>query len=146
MFDLNKIATDLTAFTMPEFGYFELPEEFCTGSSIMPQKKNPDVLEMLRTKYHVIVSYEFQIKSIIGNLLSGYNRDLQLTKMPTIKGLEIAKESLSVTDLIFKNLKVNEENCSRALTEDIYATQEVYNLVKKGVPFREAYKRISKRY
>ncbi|MEA1963749.1 MAG: argininosuccinate lyase [Candidatus Aerophobetes bacterium] len=146
VFDLNKIASELIIFSMPEFGYFELPEEFYTGSSIMPQKKNPDVLELLRAKYHIVVSYEFQIKSIIGNLLSGYNRDLQLIKEPTMKGLQITKESLSIISLIFKNLKVNRKNCSKALIKDIYATEEVYQLVKKGVPFREAYKTISEKY
>jgi len=146
VFDLNKIASDVIIFSMPEFGYFELPKEFYTGSSIMPQKKNPDVLELLRAKYHIIVSYEFQIKNIISNLLSGYNRDLQLTKEPTMKGLQITKESLSIMGLIFKNLKVNRKNCSKSLTKDIYATEEVYQLVKKGVPFREAYKTISGKY
>jgi len=144
MFDLNKIASDLIVFSMPEFGYFELPEEFCTGSSIMPQKKNPDVLELLRADYNIVVSYEFQVKGIISNLLSGYNRDLQLTKEPTIKGLEITKKSLFVMGLVFRNLKINKENCKKALTRDIYTTEKVYKLVKKGVPFREAYKIISK--
>ena len=146
MFDLNKIASDLILFTMPELGYFELPEELCTGSSIMPQKKNPDVLELLRARYHLVVSCEFQIKSIISTLLSGYNRDLQLTKEPTMRGLQITKESLSIMGLVFEKLRINEENCSKALTEDIYATEELYQLVKKGVPFREAYKTVSQKY
>lgn len=144
MFDLNKIASDLIIFSMPEFGYFDLPKEFCTGSSIMPQKKNPDVLELLRAKYHVAVSYEFQTKSIISNLLSGYNRDFQLTKEPTMKGLDVTKESLSVMRLVFENTKVNKENCQKSLTEDVYATEKVYKLVKKGIPFREAYRKIAK--
>ena len=146
MFDLNKIATDLILFSMPELGYFELPKEFCTGSSIMPHKQNPDVLELLRAKYHIVDSCEVQIKSIIGNLISGYNRDLQLTKEPTMKGLEITKQSLLITTLIFTNLKVNKKNCSRALTEDVYATERVYELVKRDTPFREAYKTISEEY
>lgn len=144
MFDLNKIASDLIIFSMPEFGYFELPKEFCTGSSIMPQKKNPDVLELMRAKYHVVVSYEFQIKSIIGNLLSGYNRDLQLTKKPTMEGFDITKESLSIMSLVFGDLKVNKENCQKSLTKEIFATERAYKLVKRGMPFREAYKRVSK--
>ena len=146
MFDLNKIATDLILFSMPEFGYFELPEEFCTGSSIMPQKKNPDVLELLRAKYHILVSYEIQIKNIISNLVSGYNRDLQLTKGPTMIGLEMTKQSLSIMTLIFTDSKVNKENCSRALTKDIYAAEKVYELVKRGTPFREAFNTISEEY
>jgi len=146
MFDLNKVATDLIIFSIPELGYFELPKELCTGSSIMPHKKNPDVLELLRAKYHIILTYEFQVKNIISNLPSGYNRDFQLTKEPTMKGLEIAEESLSITNLIFRNLKVNKENCDKALTKDVCATEKVYKLVKKGVPFREAYRIISKEH
>lgn len=146
MFDLNKIASDLILFSITELGYFELPEEFCTGSSLMPQKKNPDVLELLRARYYVVVSYEFQIKNIIGNLLSGYNRDLQLTKEPTMKGLEITKESLDIMSLVFSKLKVNKKKCEQALIKDIYATEEVFELVKTGIPFREAYKTISKKY
>ncbi len=146
MFDLNKMASDLLLFSIPELGYFEIPEEFCTGSSIMPHKRNPDALELLRAKYYIVVSYEFQIKNIIGNLLSGYNRDLQLTKEPIIKGIETVKESLSVASLLIKNLKVNENKCNQGLTEEVYATEKVYDLVKKKIPFREAYKKISEKY
>ena len=101
---------------------------------------------MLRAKYHVVISYEFQVNGIISNLLSGYNRDLQLTKEPTMNGFEITKESLSVLALIFENLKVNKENCKRDLTEDVYATEEAYKLIKKGIPFRDAYRIVSKKY
>jgi argininosuccinate lyase len=146
MFDLNKISSDLILFSMPELGYFEIPEEFCTGSSMMPQKKNPDVLELLRAKYHAVVSCEFYVKSVTANLLSGYNRDVQLTKGPTMQGLEIVKESLSVAARIFKKLRVNKENCKKALTEEIYATEKAYKLVRKGKPFREAYGEVARRY
>jgi argininosuccinate lyase len=146
MFDLNRISSDLILFSMPELGYFEIPEEFCTGSSMMPQKKNPDVLELLRAKYHAVVSCEFYVKSVTANLLSGYNRDVQLTKGPTMRGLEIAKESLSVAARLFKKLRVNKKNCEKALTEEIYATEKAYRLVKKGKPFREAYGEVARRY
>ncbi len=146
MYDLNKIASDLILFSLPEFGYLELPEEFCTGSSIMPQKKNPDVLELIRSKYHIVVSYEFQVKNISSNLISGYHRDIQLTKEPTMKGMEITEQCLSIMSLIFTQLTVNKENCHKALTEELYATEKVYELVEKGIPFREAYKIISQKY
>lgn len=144
MFDVNKIAMDLIVFSMPEFGFFELPDEFCTGSSMMPQKKNPDVLELLRAKYHKVLSYEFQVRSVLGNLISGYNRDVQLTKKPTLNGFRTTEESLKVLTLVFRNLKVNKSNCEQALTDDLYDTEKVYRLVKQGVPFREAYKNIKK--
>ncbi len=146
MFDLNKMASDLILFSMSEFGYFELPDEICTGSSIMPNKKNPDVLELIRAKYHKIVALEFEIKSTIGNLISGYNRDLQLTKKPVIHGFEITKETISIMALVLDKLKVNKSNCKRAMTKELYATEKAYELTKKGFPFREAYKEVSKSY
>ncbi len=146
MFDINKMACDLIIFSMPEFGYFELPEKFTTGSSIMPQKKNPDVLELMRAKYHVIVSYEMQVKQISGNLITGFNRDIQLTKMPVMDGFAITEQTLDIASYLLKNLKVNKANCKKGLTEDVYATHRVYELVKKGVPFRDAYKEVAKKY
>jgi len=146
LFDINKIASDIILFSMSEFGFFEIPKEFTTGSSIMPHKKNPDVLEILRSKYHLLTSYEFQIKSISSNLISGYHRDLQLIKEPIIKGLELTKECLNVSKLFFQNLHVNKENCNKALSKEVYATKEVYALVQDGLPFRDAYQKISERY
>jgi argininosuccinate lyase len=144
MLDLNRLAADLIVFSMPELGYFELPEELCTGSSIMPQKRNPDVLELMRARYHLVVAYEFQVENTVGNLLSGYNRDVQLTKGPTMKGLEVTLESLAVAALVFERLGVNEERCAAGLTDEVYATERVYELVKQGVPFREAYRRVAR--
>lgn len=145
-FDFNKMASDILVFSMPEFGYFELPSKLCTGSSIMPHKKNPDVLELLRAKYHQIVSYEFEVKSVIGNLISGYNRDLQLTKEPMINGFEITKECLGVMRLFLEKLQVNRENCKKAMTKELYAAEKAYKLVEKGIPFRDAYEKVSQEY
>ncbi|MCK5358130.1 MAG: argininosuccinate lyase, partial [Elusimicrobiales bacterium] len=146
MFDLNKLATDLMLFSMKEFDFVSLPGEFCTGSSIMPQKNNPDVLELMRAKYHIVLGEEFKIKSLIGNLISGYNRDVQLTKEPLMNAIEIVKESLSIISLVLSGTKVNKDNCAKALTKELYATQEAYELVKEGMPFRQAYKEIGKKY
>ena len=144
MFDVNKISSDLIIFSMPEFGFFELPEEFLTGSSMMPHKKNPDVLELLRTNYHLIVSYEFQVKNITANLISGYHRDLQQTKEPVFKGFEITRKSLEIFNLIFTNLKVNRDNCRKAMTDELYLTEKVFRAVKEGMPFRDAYRIVLK--
>jgi|SaaInlV_200m_DNA_6_1039755.scaffolds.fasta_scaffold00062_19 argininosuccinate lyase len=144
MLDLNKIASDLILFSMPEFGYVKLPDEFCTGSSIMPQKKNPDVLELLRAKYHIVSSYEFQVSRLTSNLISGYNRDMQLTKEPIMNGFSVTLESLQIADLLFSNLKVNKQKCHDALTDELFATEKVYDLVKQGVPFRDAYLKVAK--
>jgi argininosuccinate lyase len=146
MIDLNKISSDIILFSMPEFGFFELPKEICTGSSIMPHKRNPDVLELIRAKYHKTLSCEFEVKNLIANLPSGYNRDLQLTKEPTIRGIETTAGCLRIMALILEKLKINEANCKRAMTSELYATKKAYDLVKKGMPFREAYRRISKEF
>jgi len=143
MLDLNKISSDLILFSMSEFGFFELPSEICTGSSIMPHKKNPDILELIRAKYHTLLGYEIQVKTIISNLISGYNRDLQLTKKPVMNGFEITEECLEAMILVLNCLKVNTDNCNTGLTDELYSTEKVYNLVKKSVPFREAYRKIS---
>jgi len=112
----------------------------------MPQKKNPDVLELVRAKYSVILGYNTQLKSIYSNLISGYNRDMQLTKEPTMKSLDITKECLKIINLVFNGLKINKESCEKALTKEIYATEETYKLVKQGIPFRDAYKEVAKRF
>ncbi len=144
MMDLNKISSDIILFSMSESGFFEISSEICTGSSIMPHKKNPDALEILRANYHKITSYQFQIKSVIGNLISGYNRDVQLTKEPVINGFNLIKESLDLMMLIFEHLSVNTKKCEKAMTDELFATKKVYDLVEAGVPFREAYHKISK--
>jgi argininosuccinate lyase len=142
MFDLNKLSTDIILFSTDEFGYIDLPDTFCLGSSIMPQKKNPDVFELIRAKYHQIISYEFQIKSLIANLPSGYNRDLQLTKGPMIKSILLTIESLKIYSYIFKCITVNKKKCKDSLTNELYATKEAYQLSLKNIAFRDAYSTI----
>ncbi len=144
-FDLNKLASDLIFFTLPELGYFTLPETLTTGSSIMPHKKNPDALELLRAYYHRLLGLEIQVQSLSANLISGYHRDLQLTKGPVMEAFRIVEASLEVTTLIFEGLKVQEEHCRQALTPEMYATHEVYQLVARGIPFREAYRRVAEK-
>jgi argininosuccinate lyase len=146
MLGLNRMSSDLIFFTIPEIGYFKLPEEFCTGSSIMPQKKNPDVLELIRAKFHEILGREIQLKTTTANLISGYHRDLQLTKKPLMEALDASADCLSVAAKVIAALKVDAEACSRGLTEEVYATERVYELVKQGMPFREAYRTVGKKY
>ncbi len=141
--DLNKLANDLILFNMPEFGFVNLPDQFCTGSSIMPQKKNPDVLELLRAKHHVVTSCGFQISTMISNLISGYNRDLQLTKEPVFKAMNTTLDSLKIAILLFQKLEVNKEKCKQAMAPELFATEQAYNLVKAGVPFRDAYRQVA---
>jgi len=143
--DLNRAASDLIVFSMPEFGYFHLPAGLCTGSSIMPQKQNPDVLELVRAKYHQLLACEMQVKATIGSLLYGYHRDLQLTKEPVMTGLAIAQEVVSAMCVVLDNLEVDEQRCRQAMTGELYAAEEAYRLVQRGVPFREAYRQVKEK-
>jgi argininosuccinate lyase len=146
MLDLNRMASDLILFSMPELGYFKLPEDFVTGSSIMPQKKNPDVLELIRGRTHGVLARGSEITQIALNLISGYHRDYQLTKKPVMEALDGAIETIVVAGRVVRNLEVDEKACKAGLTEEIFATERLYDLVRQGVPFREAYQRIAKQY
>ena len=146
MYDLNKFASDLTLFSMSEFGYVQLPAEFTTGSSIMPQKRNPDVCELMRAKYHVVLGEEFKVKSLISNLMFGYSRDLQLVKEPLVNAMEITKSSLSIAALLLEKTEFVKSKCEASLTPELYATEEAYKLVKEGMPFRDAYKKVGEKY
>lgn len=145
-FILNKLSSDLLLFSMQEFNFIKLNDNLTTGSSIMPQKKNYDLLELVRANYNVLLGEEFKIKSLIGNLISGYNRDIQLTKKSLIESINIIKKCLNVMIIVIKNLEINENNCKKAMTKELYATEEAYKLVKKGLPFRDAYKKIGEKF
>lgn len=146
MYDLNKMSSDIILFSMSNFGYFIIPNEFTTGSSIMPQKKNPDALELIRGYYSKIISNEFEIKSLTSNLISGYHRDMQLCKEPLFKSFDIVKDCLEIMILIINNLKLDKQKANMNITGELYATEEVYKLVKKGIPFRYAHGIIRKKY
>ena len=144
MLTINKLATDLLLFTTSEFNFFLLPDEFCTGSSIMPQKKNYDVLELVKGKTVTIQSKIVEISLLYSNLPSGYNRDLQLTKKLLMESIEISKSIISIITLVLKNLKPNKKTLEKSMTKELYATEKALNLTKKGIPFRDAYKKITK--
>ena len=143
---LNRLATDLLLFSTKEFGFVSLPKELCTGSSIMPQKRNPDVLELVRARYHVVLAAELEVKSLVGNLTSGYQRDLGLTKKPIFAAFDTTLACLDVMTRVVEGLRVNAEACRKAMTREIYATEEAYELVKSGVPFRDAHRQVGRRF
>jgi argininosuccinate lyase len=143
MLTLSKLAQDLIVFSLPEFGYFSLPEEVCTGSSIMPQKKNPDVLELMRAKAATVSALNQQVKAVIRSLPSGYNRDLQETKAPFVKGIRLGLVSVRVMELVVSKLAVHEEALLKGFKPEIYATDYALELVRQGLPFRDAYRRVA---
>lgn len=139
---LNKIATDLLLFTTQEFQFFNIDPAISTGSSIMPQKKNLDVLELIRGRTHVILGNESQIKHIIANIPSGYNKDYQETKRLLIESFEVVEPMLKVVGIVFQYIIPNEDRLKKAHPPEIYATDAAYKLVKEGMPFRDAYRHI----
>ena len=139
---LSKLAQDLILFSMPEFRYFTLPDNLCSGSSIMPQKKNPCALELLRAKASTITACNLQIKNIIKALPSGYNRDFQETKEPFMRGINTGLSCVKIMDQAISKVKVNAENLRAGFIPEIYATDAALELVAQGMPFRDAYKEI----
>ena len=144
--DLGKWAWDVCLYVTAEFGYLALPTAFTTGSSIMPQKRNPDVLELTRAKAAVVRSALTEVLAIAGPLPSGYHRDLQLLKRPLFHGTDTTMAMLAVAERVMGGLTVNRERCALHMTEELFATEEAYRLVRQGVPFREAYKQVGAKY
>jgi argininosuccinate lyase len=142
MMTLGKIANDLIWFTSREFGFFKVDVSLTTGSSIMPQKRNLDIMEVLRANVSVIMANQMQIQSAGHNLLSGYNKDLKITKKALMDSFEITESGLDITKLLFKNLEPNKERLKESFSSEIFATDEANKLALKGVPFRDAYRQI----
>lgn len=144
LFDINRFASDVMLFTTSEFGYFEVDKELCSGSSIMPQKKNVDVAELLRSKVHLGIGYYMQSLSISSNLPSGYNRDGQAIKKPLFESMELALESVKISGILLNGLHPNKKKMEEALTSEIFATHKALGMISNGKSFRDAYKEVGK--
>ncbi len=143
MLTLSKAANDLIFFSLPELGYVSLPKELCSGSSLMPQKKNPDGLELIRAKAATVQGNLNIILEIIRPLISGYNRDFQETKRPFMQSTQITKESLWVMTHTIEKLEVHLDKCVAAFKPELFATDWVMELVAQGIPFRTAYQQVA---
>jgi argininosuccinate lyase len=139
MLVLSRFAQDLILFSMPEFGYFTLPVAFTTGSSIMPQKRNPDVLELLRAKTAKILADSSLCAEILRASPSGYNRDLQETKGPLLDGLADTLATLRILPGLVDGTTVHEDALLRGFSPSVFATDRALELVAAGMPFRDAY-------
>ncbi len=137
---IEKFASDMILYTTREFGFFGLPEAFTTGSSIMPQKHNPDVIELLRARASKVRGAEAELQAVISKLPSNYHRDFQYTKEPLVRGLKNVAECLPIAQEVVQSFTVNEKRLEDAMSDDLYATYEVYRQVKAGKAFREAYR------
>lgn len=142
MMTLGKFANDMVWFTSAEFAFFNVDKSLTTGSSIMPQKQNLDIMEVLRANVSVMMSYQSQIQTVGLNLLSGYNKDLKVTKKPLMDAFALVLSSLEIVELLMTHTTPNVKALEAALDPEIFATDEVNRLVQEGVPFREAYKKV----
>ncbi len=142
--DLGTLAWDLSLYASSEFGFIKLADAFTTGSSIMPQKKNPDVVELTRARACLFPGWLNQIL-MIGQLPSGYHRDYQMTKGPLFLALDTMAQMLEIVTRLPEALCVNTDRCASAVTTDLLATHEAITLVKNGVPFRTAYRQVAAR-
>lgn len=142
MLTLGRLANEMIWFTTSEFKFFNLPYEFTTGSSIMPQKRNPDCFEIMRANVSVMIGLQAQVRDLCKDVISGYNRDSQLSKEPLIKGLQLMKKSLAVASLVMTGIEPNEEVLNKSFSPELFAANEAINYVKTGMPFRDAYQKV----
>lgn len=140
MLDIRRLAWDLSLFTTSEFDFVCLPEQYTTGSSIMPNKRNPDVVELLRGQAAVVEGAIAEIQAVL-SLPSGYQRDLQLTKPALIRGMESVLQSLRIVPALISGLEFKAEKMSSAIGPELFATDIAVDHAAAGVPFREAYRR-----
>ncbi len=141
MLDVRKFAWDMSLFMSQEFNLLTIDEAYLTGSSIMPNKHNPDVIEILRANYSILAGQAAELENII-SLPSGYHRDLQLTKRSLVSSFDISLKSLSILPKLIKSIKVNKKNSLEYIDNEMKMTDKVYALVNKGTPFRDAYNKI----
>jgi argininosuccinate lyase len=141
MQDLGRFAADVLLFYSQEFGFLELPDAFTTGSSIMPQKRNPDVFELVRGRSASAQACLAEALSVCAKLPSGYQRDLQLLKFPLFRGIDLAQQTLDILPPAIDAMKFRPERIG--LDPAIHAAEEANRLVvSEGIPFREAYRRV----
>jgi argininosuccinate lyase len=144
MQDLGRLASDLLLFYTREFGFVELPEAFTTGSSIMPQKRNPDVFELVRGRTATAQACLTEVLGITAKLPSGYQRDLQLIKAPLFRSMDLCGDTLAIMAAAVPQVRFKPERIR--LDADINAAADANALVaKEGIPFREAYRRVGQK-
>jgi len=142
MQDLGRLAADVLLFYTQEFAFLELPEAFTTGSSIMPQKRNPDVFELIRGRSTTAQACLTEALGLCAKLPSGYQRDLQLLKAPLFRGIDLAQQTLDILPAALDAMRFRPDRIR--LDPAIHAAEEANRLVvSEGIPFREAYRRVA---
>lgn len=138
MQDVRRLSWDLSLFTTSEFDFVRLPKQYTTGSSIMPNKSNPDVVELLRGRASAPEAAILEIQSIL-SLPSGYQRDLQLTKAPLMRGMNASLQALSIVPGLIGGLEFKQQQMKDAISPEMFATDIALQHAASGVPFRQAY-------
>ncbi|TAM25063.1 MAG: argininosuccinate lyase [Rhodanobacter sp.] len=139
MLDLRRLAWDLSLFTTAEFNFVKLPDEYTTGSSIMPNKRNPDVVELLRASYASVAAARTEIEQLL-SLPTGYQRDLQFSKGSIFHGVRHGLMALELVPDLLARLQWNDEVMRAAIEPAMYATDVAIEQAAAGVPFRDAYR------
>jgi argininosuccinate lyase len=139
---LSRLAMDICLYNSQNFGFITLADEFTTGSSIMPHKKNPDVAELLRGKCNRLKGLPNEIALVLSNLPSGYHREMQLLKEVLFPAISEIKNCLDMTSFMISNIKVNEGILEDKKYDLLFSVERVNELVINGLPFREAYKQV----
>lgn len=145
MLDVRRLAWDLSLFTSAEFNLVKLSDLFSTGSSIMPNKRNPDTVELMRAQYAKLVGAYNEIESLL-SLPSGYQRDLQNTKAPLINGITESLSCLVLVPELLSGIDICHTNCEKAIEPAMFATDKAVELAREGVPFRQAYQQLKDNY
>jgi len=141
---LSRLATDVCLYMSQNFGFVGLPDEFTTGSSIMPHKKNPDVFELIRAKCNKIQSLPNDITLLLTNLPSGYFRDLQILKEMLFPAFAELRDCIDIASFMMDKLIINRSILDDERYQYIFSVEELNKLVLKGIPFRDAYKQVGK--
>ena len=142
MFAINRMANDMVWMTSAEFDFLDIGKSCTTGSSIMPNKRNLDPCEIIRSRYHIFCGHLTQAQAVISNLFSGYNSDYQESKPVFMEGLELISTSIEAMTIVIKNTGIKEDKLKAAFSPDIFATDVVNRYVMEGKTFRDAYKEI----
>ncbi|MGB5292024.1 MAG: argininosuccinate lyase [Lysobacterales bacterium] len=137
--DLRRLAWDLSLFTTHEFGFVKLPEQYCTGSSIMPNKNNPDTVELLRAVHGVVQGAQAELASVL-SLPSGYQRDLQATKPPLLRAFGKGLQALALLPDLLASFQWQTGRMRESITPEMLATDRAVDMARDGIPFRDAYK------
>lgn len=142
---INRLASDIVLYCSAEFGFIRLEDALTTGSSIMPQKKNPDIAELARTVVHRIAAEMQVLLGVPANLPSGYHRDLQVTKASVMKSVLLMLDLCQAASGLVQGLAFDEDNLQAARGSELFATAAALKQVKNGTPFRDAYRDVAGR-